>query len=185
MSVGSMSKCYAAEIGGCGGGLSREHPVSKCLLERLSALGDGADIEAPWFARGRRREMFESAMQTRVLCRDHNRLLSPYDTEACKLFDVILASSLKKLETWETLNGSHIERWALKMLFADVAAGKFKYSVPGNPAAENPPVEWLRVLFEGAPMPRGCGFHFGDATQDGRCDVRELLQHHPDSRPFS
>lgn len=103
--------------------------------------------------------MTQSTLTARVLCEKHNEMLSPYDAEICKLFDLIAASNRKELKAWHTLNGSHIERWALKMLFADVAAGKC-FSPDGERRAEHPPVEWLRVVFEGAPIPARCGFHY-------------------------
>lgn len=149
-----LPNCYATALGGCAGRRSAEHPISRALLLRLGAM----EVEAPWLPGGRR-SMTESTLKTRVLCEKHNGMLSPYDAEVCKLFDLIAASSRKELKGWHTLNGGHIERWALKLMFADVAAGKY-HAPDGERRAEHPPIEWLRVLFEGAPMPARCGFHY-------------------------
>jgi hypothetical protein len=154
----ALPKCYAATLGGCGGRRdSEEHPLTESLLLRLGEL----EVEAPWM-RGGRKHVTPATMTARVLCEVHNGKLSPYDSEICKLFDALLASQRKQLATWVTINGNHIERWALKVLFADLASAKIFHLDGTRPPKTHPDTDWLRILFDDQPMPSLCGLYYSE-----------------------
>src|SRR5690349_1666806 len=75
--------CWAAPIGGCGGGMTREHVVSKAILPPKVTIkgffqeGDGL------LTIGR------DSLVSKCLCREHNNQLSSCDAEALRYRDVM------------------------------------------------------------------------------------------------
>src|SRR6266446_668458 len=69
------NQCWAACLGNCGGGLSREHVISKGLF--VSSFLDVTGF--PWCNGGTKRIGIES-LTKRALCVKHNNDLSPLDS---------------------------------------------------------------------------------------------------------
>ena len=115
-----MTGCWAASLGGCGEGLSREHLIS-------ASLWDGASVDAIGFGwcKTELQRVGPNAVTSRILCRRHNSLLSPLDTAAGEAFDALGRSTALATErsaqppkVWSTLrfdvNGPLLERWFMK-----------------------------------------------------------------------
>ena len=69
-------ECWAAPLGGCGGGISREHLVSKCVFPDQSIFVRGLDwcLDEP-------KEVRIETLTAKILCKDHNSALSELDSE--------------------------------------------------------------------------------------------------------
>lgn len=69
--------CWAGILGGCDGGLSREHVISDALLE-----GDSVTLKGFRWCREIPRTVGKSSAVARILCVRHNNLLSECDSAA-------------------------------------------------------------------------------------------------------
>jgi hypothetical protein len=118
-----MSDCWAANIGGCSGGMSKEHIISKALFTSPMITVEGF----PW-CKGASRTVSLASLTAKNLCRSHNSGLSPLDQEASTLFGAIRnwcerennpqnASPLIRLSRRPTMvRAKLLERWFLKSL---------------------------------------------------------------------
>jgi hypothetical protein len=118
-----MSSCWAASIGNCNGGISREHVVSKALFKSPTVSVDGF----PW-CKGKTLTIGIESLTAKILCQRHNNNLSPLDEEASALFDAIREwcarenvrnnmSPLSRIARPATVvNARLLERWFLKTL---------------------------------------------------------------------
>ncbi len=123
--------CYAAFIGGCEGGISREHYISKCLLEDVSIF-DAARSKIPLH-----KKLPKSALVGKILCRKHNSQLSEYDAEIHLLVQEIetlhAAFKFRLVDTWiknpksVAIDGLKIEKWALKTSINMIACMEGNY----------------------------------------------------------
>jgi hypothetical protein len=85
--------CYARVLNDCSSKLSREHYVSRTVLD---LLGDEHRItNASWLLPGQQsKPLATSALGSRVLCEKHNHALSRLDSQALTFFDALLWGSL-------------------------------------------------------------------------------------------
>lgn len=114
---GNTRKCYARILGGCDGGLSREHIVSEAILDNISPT-NCIDVINPHWAKGETKRVGKRRLTARVLCLKHNSLLSPLDTEMAT-FQAHVGRALSqhnKANEIECIDGNKIERWMLKVL---------------------------------------------------------------------
>ncbi len=80
--TGKLPKCWASILGGCEGGPSRQHYVTRGLYSgNVNAIG------LPW-AEGPV-DLPIGALAAKILCRRHNELLSPVDGEAIRMKNFI------------------------------------------------------------------------------------------------
>lgn len=121
------NRCYCAPLGGCSGGISREHFMSNALLRMLSR---GETVRVEGFTAidgGKPKHLGASALAANILCRTHNAMLSDLDTTALKFF------SLLRHETPE-LQGEvdclRLERWYLKLFLGLLAVTKPEFALP-------------------------------------------------------
>jgi hypothetical protein len=116
----SHRQCYARGLEDCSRDLSREHYISKGVLESV-----GNVIEASGFdwQKGATMSLSPEAIAARILCKRHNEALSPLDAEAKRFFrtlreiDTALGDEAPPTAS-ETFmfNGPDIQRWLLKCL---------------------------------------------------------------------
>ena len=162
----SFAKCYARHLGGCDG-KSAEHYVSKTILESLEPFG----IQGfPWLAPGESGSASANSLKAAILCRRHNGELSPYDSEAAKLFAHLkLVDSKQTPEELSTIpdltiNGHFVEKWLLKFLCGAQASGNFL--IDGKSFGKVPPSDYqVNLLYDDAPWRPGIGMYF--ETTDG------------------
>jgi hypothetical protein len=111
------ARCYAENLGGCGGGISLEHISTKRIFKdakMVETFGMGAPD-------GKRISL--NSVGANILCRYHNSLLDSLDNAVGELADACG-------EFWRSggmhsisINGTLIERWMLKYIFGASAAG--------------------------------------------------------------
>jgi hypothetical protein len=118
----SANACWAYSLGNCGGGISREHYVSKCLFPDQSIFVKGLDwcLEEP-------KEVRIESLTAKILCRHHNTALSELDSAAGLAFNSMrdFVNTKTKRDrmpyvNWAlmqfTIDGPKLERWCLKTL---------------------------------------------------------------------
>ena len=146
-------QCYAATLADCSGGVSREHYVSRSVLE---IVGQKVQISGlPWQKPNEKKTVGTSALTAKILCEHHNSLLSRLDT-AAKEFVVGLKSSYESAMKGSMSNGTCsiqgdlLEKWLLKVLVG-IFNLSTRYQVPRD---------WIEMLFERKPWQPGEGIHF-------------------------
>jgi hypothetical protein len=80
-----QNRCYATVLDDCGGGMSREHYISRSLLEIFT--GHTPIVTGfPWQRAGEQLRTTAANLATNVLCETHNNALSPLDERAGEFF---------------------------------------------------------------------------------------------------
>lgn len=161
MSEPSKRTCYAARLGGCEGALTREHYVSRAVLE---GLGEWFIYRGSRFPDGR--AMREQDTPARILCKRHNEALSPIDRAGRDLQAAFIRYHKGEGVRVVTVPGVHVERWLLKVMCGLIASGNVA-RVDGVAVPRELPIEWVRVLF-GEPMPDGWGLYAPASTMSDR-----------------
>jgi hypothetical protein len=121
------AKCYARELGGCSKNITREHYISRGLLEEMGGTTDVSGLN--FIPPGVKRGIGSGALTAKVLCEDHNRALSPLDEVALsfyrsiRLFDAGLRDGAKVKAELVQLHADLLERWMLKALVGMTEAG--------------------------------------------------------------
>jgi hypothetical protein len=148
--------CYAAALHDCSSRITREHYVSRVLLNLMGGTVDvaGLSFQQPGTIRG----LGEKSLTAKVLCERHNRALAALDSEAGRLFDALrgfdqgLRDGQTPVSEERVVNGADVERWFLKVL-AGLARGGLLSSAQLRPESG-----WLEILF-GGPWPTGWGLY--------------------------
>jgi hypothetical protein len=138
-----MDSCWAAPIGNCGGGITREHLVSSSLFPY-----DQVEVQGYSWCREPKR-IGVSSLTAKILCERHNNDLSPVDVAGAHAFDVFREAQKisnvregMKLRRWKVvrhvIDGHGLERWCLKTLINiscdhDLPIGRDSV-VPGRPS---------------------------------------------------
>lgn len=163
-------RCYATQLGNCKGGITKEHYVSRSVLEIA-----GREIQItgfPWQQHNESANVGINSLVSKVLCRHHNSELSHLDAsgrEFLRALKTSFDSAVSKDEfTHEVFNvaGDKIELWLLKILCGVLAVSK-NVTVPEK---------WVEILFEREPIADGSGLHiFGEMgssrSESGRSSV--------------
>ncbi len=159
------NRCYAAELADCSAELSREHYVSRALLNLLSIEGTVTIDGFAWQDDGTRTSLPPASLTGRILCSRHNPALSPLDAAAARLFQKIdqfhhefIDSARKPENRCFLFNGHDIERWMLKTLCGTVVSGNAL--IKSGELNWKPPLGWLNVLFGVEPFTQRCGMYF-------------------------
>jgi hypothetical protein len=145
--------CYAACMGTCKGPLTREHYVSKSVLELFPR---GFLVEGPAWAR-QPRAIGVDSLTSKILCARHNSDLSPLDAQASRLFDLVRRAVAGEQGGGHEFDGEAIERWALKVLVGTLRSGTL-FGAAGRAASI--PDAWIRMLFAREPFASECGFYY-------------------------
>lgn len=152
--------CYAQELGGCEGGISREHYVSASALEEISPIHIVSG--AAWQKPGEQTKLPTNALVVNVLCRKHNADLSPLD-ETGRLFTTALRGAFLRTDSEDQtsaeaeVDGGLLERWLLKIMSGALAGGIIRR---GDQRFQwNATATWLRLLFGIAPFDRERGLY--------------------------
>ena len=162
-----MSECYAGFLGECDGGISREHYISKKVLDVL-ALGGTLNVAQQ--TAGKVHYEYTSGVETvaaaKVLCKKHNSFLSALDSHAGDFFTSVYhctrggIQGLIDFSQFKTdLSGRLIEKWLLKMACGAIASGSW------GGGHRMIPQEWVRVLFGFSPWPEYFNLYSSEKTE--------------------
>lgn len=113
----SMSKsCFLQHVSPCKGGISREHYISRTVLEQIgggSVRIGGLD----WQPEKELQSVGVDALTAKILCEEHNSSLSDLDAEAGRFFQTIHQIDKQPLDAPDhtVFDGHMVERWILKI----------------------------------------------------------------------
>jgi len=147
-------ECYAAQLGNCSGKLSREHYISRSVLE---IVGKTVSVSGfPWQTSDRSMEIGIEALTSKILCEHHNSELSPLDNIGAEFlrslkssFDGSVNNSKFNDEAID-IDGLKLEAWLLKILCGIIV-------VSGTAKV---PQEWIEILFQNRSFPENSGLYF-------------------------
>src|SRR6202023_3489206 len=158
-----MAKCYAAQLGDCGGKIELEHGIP-LSVQRI--LGPATNGGFAW-QKGKTRLMSVGAYaKKRVLCARHHDELDGLDGIAARFFQnlmpvsnelhVVSGDRGRVDDLTPTIDGRGLERWLLKTVCGMVAASAFDRGIVER--------EWLEALFNRAPWPDQVALHIRSST---------------------
>lgn len=151
-----MKSCYANALGGCSNKISKEHYISKSILE--IAQDDIGYI----LLEGERRACSANNLKNKkMLCTTHNSQLSEIDAEMSRLIRTIFNWNSNQKPISETFNGSLITRWLFKYGAGIIIAEGLR-SDTNNFIFEK---DWLEILFGIRPLPLCFGFEANGPAQ--------------------
>jgi len=128
-------KCYLSPTGNCGAKITREHFISRNILERIATSTLKFENMGHFFGGKSSVEVGIDAFSAKVLCDAHNSALSALDEEAGSAFskvedlgrDLILVNAAEKVvKSFYLSSGIDLERWMVKVYCGLVAAGKIR-----------------------------------------------------------
>jgi hypothetical protein len=178
-----MSKCWAAPIGNCAEGISREHYVSEAFFSAPAVAIHGL----PW-CKDEPKVVGISAATAKILCRKHNSDLSPLD-EAAGRFMAVIREHLRLSEVRPkrpasplkierlTTDARLLERWLLKCMLNLLAGGTYLIGPKGIKPGE-PPLDLVRVAYGQDAFEGRSGMHVG-AHRGLDLQMGEMLQFSP------
>jgi hypothetical protein len=147
-------KCYARVLGNCSKEISKEHFISRNILEELHQSGGLRVGGMPWNAPGEVVAISPASLAGKVLCRHHNGLLSDLDVLGGRFFRALnsihAASSgglSSLLDAVYQFDGNGVERFFLKILLGGVASGNLR-GPGGSTATEGPDASLLTHLLQ-------------------------------------
>ncbi len=146
--------CYAAGLGDCAGGPTKEHYVSSSVLE---LVGNKVRVSGfPWQQRDEAQDIGISALASKILCAHHNSELSPLDNAGKEFLSAVKNAFDEAADQGDftdesiPIEGDLLELWFLKVLCGILAVSQ----------GVSLPVEWVEVLFRRRGFDEGHGIHF-------------------------
>jgi hypothetical protein len=127
-------ECYARTLNDCSEEITREHYISKALLERLMDFeGTGMAWNPGPLPLG------PNALRSWVLCKRHNNALSPLDENIVQLYDLMRRFQDRKPVGDLVLDGEDIERWSIKVMCGLLASGSVEADASRSIAQQRSP----------------------------------------------
>jgi len=153
----SIASCYANSLSNCGTKISREHYVSKNLLEYMNNT-ENLKVEGLSWAKDKSTTISPNALASKVLCDRHNSALTNLDSISLRIFqsldeDNVTGSGHTLLYLF---NGYDIERWLLKILCGVVKAESTRLQEEIDISIQD---YWLKILFAGERFPDNQGLY--------------------------
>lgn len=164
----SHPKCYASALNNCSKEISREHYVSKGILEILNKNNDLKIKGFPWQAETEFITISPNALASKVLCINHNSALAPLDSIFINFFNKFIDIN-EKFNISDNnkdiclFNGNDIERALLKILCGSLSAKILKHNSK-NITNLTPSLELLKILYGIATFPKNWGLYFTNAV---------------------
>lgn len=147
-------KCYASALGNCSNIQSAEHYISRSFFTNNILTVEGQE----WL-NGEAKTVSYKKLGLKILCENHNKLLSPIDTEiggfGHKIDELsekqIKRSHLPRSAIWKKdiyeINGFVFEQWMIKAAIGGMFENKTLRWHLNNLEAINPPIEILEAQF--------------------------------------
>ena len=158
-----MRACWANSLGGCGGGFSGEHIVSKGLFSGKAVQVQGS----PWRTQ-KPKTIGIGSLTANILCRNHNSALSAVDQEgiaafhAIRGFEEILSGRSPPADSTAlqaNIDGPLLERWFIKhAINLFVVAGKQKHW-QGGATPIDPPATFVKAAYGLYQLPKPLGLY--------------------------
>lgn len=165
----SHPHCYLRDTYDCSEQISREHYMSRSVLEKLGT-GLIRVSGMPWVPTGQTLDTSVESLTAKILCKRHNEALSPLDAEAAIFFSALQQAlidlgrkTLSRKPIFHLVGGEALELWMLK-----VACGLY-FAVGANDGVKLSATHTIdlakvrRAFFECRWDPRA-GLYFRGAT---------------------
>jgi hypothetical protein len=159
----SERQCYAHIRGDCKDGLSKEHFISKNILEEIHKMGGLRVHGLPWQKPGEALALSPTTLNARVLCKHHNESLSELDQAGGSFFRTLLAMHAACMDgsqipgdTIYEFDGHKVERFLLKILIGGLVSGNLE-GPQGASLKGQPELSTLGALFGEAALPEKSG----------------------------
>ena len=175
-------KCFANSDENCSDKISKEHFISRTLLNQIQLNRTAKIAGLKW----QDEETFDvvglNGLSAKVLCERHNSALAPLDTEIGKFAKTIKefdgATHPNKGDNFDSLkiySGVDVEKWILKFLLGAVASGAFH--------SKKTKSECLDILFGRKSWPKDWGLYFatGEKIFHSESFLFEIKTH-PDTK---
>lgn len=146
----SHPRCYASALCDCSRTISKEHFLSKSVME---LWGKAGIFKAP-FIEGDGKNLKVSSLSAKILCERHNNALSSLDEVAKKFFEFAL---LRTEHCELIMRGTDLERWMLKVMCGHIATGYAQTEGGELIPAFPPPLPALQTLFGELELPESWG----------------------------
>jgi len=151
-----MVSCYATPLGGCSPVQTREHYLSRSVLELIhkAPIIDGMPgIDNP-------KRIGVASLASKILCDAHNHSLSHLDSAAVSFFGALQRfdhelGARSKNDERVYVRGEFLERWLLKIAFGLTATNR----LAGRGAAIRDEDHMLEVLFGRRDFPKNWGLY--------------------------
>ena len=165
----SHPKCYLGCTNGCSEKISGEHYFSESLLHQIERTNKTIDLAGvKWLPPEHWKSVGKSALTAKILCKRHNELLSPLDTEIAHLSRHIADIDGEFLKPNPTslhfrINGALLERWALKTMIGLVESRQVASKNGIEYSYKN---ECIRLLCDpNYDWPLNWGLYFASSTE--------------------
>lgn len=147
-------KCYASALENCSNIQSEEHYISRSFFTNNMLTVEGQN----WL-NGKPKTVSYKKLGLKILCDEHNKLLSPIDTAISRfghkideLFEKqIKRSHLPRTTLWKKdvyeINGFVLEQWMIKAVIGCMFENKTLRWHQDNLEAINPPIKILKAQF--------------------------------------
>ena len=116
-----MSNCYAQCLGNCSGKISREHYISRSLLELSLDADNKVMVDGLLSKDGLKLSTLNTAV-AKVLCETHNNFLSEYDSSFSALVKELMEFNQESTDKILEVSGEEITLWLVKAFLGRVAA---------------------------------------------------------------
>jgi len=167
--------CYATGFGDCSNMLSREHYISKTVLEKLNINANLCVGGVPWLKKGEVKSIPPASLTSKILCDRHNSSLSSLDAIAGKLYNSLIdaGDNINKIGSLIIFCGYDIERWLLKVLCGFVfSENKNNKSIRDDFVNNN----YLNILFGYEEFNAGQGLYvFGCVGEEFPIGTRSIV----------
>jgi hypothetical protein len=147
-----MKECYLDGFGSCSDNISREHYISRSVLELISPGEKYVKVQGMSWQKEPEMSIGFSSLQSKILCEKHNLMLIDLDTEAAKFFNILdrIDKNPKGIDKIQKIKGPLFERWLLKVLCGTIISSQWEDEV--NPL-------WKELLLGGKEWPLGWGLY--------------------------
>ena len=159
----------------CSGNISREHYISRAVLDLIFDGGQGIIKGTPW-ANSIDKSVSKESLTAKILCQRHNSGLSQLDDAAkAILLGIQAAQTGLQLHRSQgasiTVSGDALERWFLKVAAGMLASGNL--GKEGVSLPRSVPEIWCNIL-TGSPFPSLWGLYLKPPSGEFSTALREF-----------
>lgn len=128
----SMKKCYARDLCDCSEKISKEHYISRSVLEVIKKNDEKIAVRgSAWIPDNDFRILPVESLTAKNLCVRHNNSLSPVDFQTARFFRTLLGymedfDATEPKKQMSVFSGHDLERWLLKTAVGIMESGQLK-----------------------------------------------------------
>lgn len=154
-------RCYAARLHDCGPGISREHFISRGLLQQIGLNKTTKIGGLRWQIPQTFNTVKDNSLASKVLCERHNNALSALDAQMIRFSDILekfdneVRDGTGPTHSICLFAGEDVERWLLKAMIGGISSRNITGSLPEH---------CVDLLYGISPWPAGTGLYLRATT---------------------